>query len=88
MVEINLGIWCASIPALKALFSKAQRERTQNAGYQYHGTDRSGMSGRKASNRALGSMGTIIKNEEFVLREVQRSASGSQERIVQPGVRT
>ncbi|KAF2465722.1 uncharacterized protein BDR25DRAFT_378393 [Lindgomyces ingoldianus] len=37
MIEVNIGIWCASIPSLKALFFKAQRERTRGtAGYKYH----------------------------------------------------
>ncbi|KAF2033593.1 hypothetical protein EK21DRAFT_58065 [Setomelanomma holmii] len=86
MVEINIGIWCASIPALKALFSKAQRERTQHAsGYQYHGTERSGISASRGRNGTpgLGSMGTIIKNEEFVLETVKMErGEGSRERIV------
>ncbi|KAH7088184.1 hypothetical protein FB567DRAFT_425201, partial [Paraphoma chrysanthemicola] len=43
MVEINIGIWCACIPALKALFSKTLRQRSKHAsGYQYHGSERSG----------------------------------------------
>jgi hypothetical protein len=92
MVEVNVGIWCASIPALKALFSKAQRQRTQHTrsnGYQYHGSERSGVSGQKLGNRTNGSMGTIIKNEEFVLEEVvhDNSSNGSRERIVQSGLR-
>ncbi|KAH8732479.1 hypothetical protein GQ44DRAFT_745675 [Phaeosphaeriaceae sp. PMI808] len=39
VIEINVGIWCASIPSLKPLFSKAQRERRgkKRTGYQYHG---------------------------------------------------
>lgn len=75
MVEINVGIWCASIPALKALFSKSQRTRSQNTlthGYQYHGSERSG---------TKKSMGTIIRNEEFTLEEIA-SREGSSERIV------
>jgi len=31
MVEVNIGILCASIPTLKPLVSKAQRHRTQHA---------------------------------------------------------
>lgn len=45
LIEIHIGIYCASIPSLKALFSKAQRQRTQNTlghGYMYHGSERSG----------------------------------------------
>ncbi|CAO2656493.1 Nn.00g052960.m01.CDS01 [Neocucurbitaria sp. VM-36] len=98
MVEINLGIYCASIPSLKALFSKAQRQRTQNTnGYQYHGSGRSGLSDKKTG--ALGPIGTIVKNEEFVMKTVRHddtdvqvrehaaghwSPSTSQERIVNP----
>ncbi|KAI8941917.1 hypothetical protein NX059_000032 [Plenodomus lindquistii] len=37
MVELNMGILCASIPSLKVLFSKAQRQRTtKNGTYQFH----------------------------------------------------
>ncbi|PVI06421.1 hypothetical protein DM02DRAFT_514823, partial [Periconia macrospinosa] len=49
MVEVNMGIWCASIPALKALVTYHQRKATTqdtNSSYQYHG---SGMSGKGAS---------------------------------------
>ena len=31
MLEVNVGILCASIPTLKPLVSKTQRDRTQNA---------------------------------------------------------
>jgi hypothetical protein len=44
MVEVNVGVLCASIPSLKALFSKGQRERSKNgAGYQYHSRGKSGV---------------------------------------------
>lgn len=36
MVEVNIGILCASIPTLKPLVSKAQRHRTQNALLKYN----------------------------------------------------
>jgi hypothetical protein len=36
MVEVNIGILCASIPTLKRLVSKAQRFRTQQALYKYN----------------------------------------------------
>ncbi|KAF1961961.1 hypothetical protein CC80DRAFT_531720 [Byssothecium circinans] len=46
MVEINIGIWCASIPSLKALITRRRHGSSTHAssGYQYHskGTDRSG----------------------------------------------
>jgi hypothetical protein len=35
MVEVNIGILCASIPTLKPLVSKAQRHRTQHALRKY-----------------------------------------------------
>jgi hypothetical protein len=37
MVEVNIGILCASIPTLKPLVSKAQRHRTRQALYKYNG---------------------------------------------------
>jgi hypothetical protein len=89
MIEINIGIWCASIPALKALFSKAQRARTMRSqGYMFHGSERSGVTTenvgtakRTAEGRQSGSFGTIVKNEEFLLEEVV----GGRERIVRVG---
>lgn len=42
MIEVNIGIWCASIPALKALVSTGQRERSRGTGYKYHSRDKSG----------------------------------------------
>ena len=42
MIEVNIGIWCASIPALKALVSSGQRERSRGTGYKYHSRDKSG----------------------------------------------
>ncbi|KAF2732097.1 hypothetical protein EJ04DRAFT_408856, partial [Polyplosphaeria fusca] len=45
MIEVNIGIWCASIPALKALVNRGQRERSRaagNSGYKYHSRDKSG----------------------------------------------
>ncbi|KAF2270070.1 hypothetical protein CC78DRAFT_557482 [Lojkania enalia] len=44
MVEVNVGICCASIPSLKALFIRSQRERSRDrmTGYKYHSRDKSG----------------------------------------------
>ncbi|KAJ4363433.1 hypothetical protein N0V83_009726 [Neocucurbitaria cava] len=71
MVEVNMGILCASIPSLKALFSKAQRERSQNsASYQYHGRERSGGKSSKGSS-GNGSAGTVIQNEAYDLKAVE-----------------
>lgn len=70
MVEVNMGILCASIPALKALFSKAQRQRTQNSGYQYHSRERSGGKswGKSSGN---GSKGTVIQNDDVDLKAME-----------------
>jgi hypothetical protein len=74
MVEINMGILCASIPALKALFSKTQRGRTQNGTYQYHSRDRSVMKGYgqgSANGNKNSSAGTIIQNDSYMLKDVE-----------------
>ena len=83
MVEINVGILCASIPATKALFSKAQRGRTQNGSYEYHSRERSVMksygrgSGNNNSNdnrhenTAKGPTGAVIQNESYELKDVE-----------------
>lgn len=82
MVEINVGILCASIPATKALFSKAQRHRTHNGSYQYHSRERSIMksyghgSGKSNSNNgqegtAGGPTGAVIQNELYELKDVE-----------------
>jgi hypothetical protein len=86
MVEINVGILCASMPATKALFSKAQRHRTQNGSYQYHSRERSIMksygqgSGKSNNNNssdnghedaAQGPTGAVIQNKAYELNGVQ-----------------
>jgi hypothetical protein len=74
MVEINIGILCASIPATKALFSRAQRARTQNGTYQYHSRDRSVMKGYgkgSASGNKTSSAGTVIQNESYELKDAE-----------------
>jgi hypothetical protein len=94
MVEVNIGIYCASIPSLKALFSSKQRDRSRNGTYQYHSRGKSGRIGD-------GSVGTVVKNDSYRLKDVESSgepeaahtrpqtwlASDSEvegERIVQP----
>ncbi|CAO2650054.1 Nn.00g013460.m01.CDS01 [Neocucurbitaria sp. VM-36] len=70
MVEVNIGIYCASVPSLKALFSKAQRERSQTAGYRVHGGERVETIGSKGSGPKKVRdeiLGTITRNEEFSL---------------------
>jgi hypothetical protein len=91
MIEINIGIWCASIPALKALFSKTQRVRTMGSqGYQFHGSERSGDGSRSGRGGwgggggsdnggklvSKGSFGAIVKNEEFLLEETVGGRGG------------
>ncbi|KAF1830883.1 hypothetical protein BDW02DRAFT_633260 [Decorospora gaudefroyi] len=75
MVEVNLGILCASIPATKALFSKAQRDRTKNGSYQYHSRERSITKGyEKGSGSGHGnknsSAGIVVQNS-FPLKNVE-----------------
>lgn len=71
MVEVNLGIWCASIPLLKSLFNKAQRERTRTTGYQYHSSGRSQNPGSEFGSRRTGTGTlTITKKEEFKMEAV------------------
>lgn len=61
MVELNTGILCASIPSLKALFSKVQRERsTQDGTYQFHSR---GFSGVKHYGKHSGIMSTGAADE-------------------------
>jgi hypothetical protein len=69
MIEVNIGIWCASIPALKALISRGQRERSRATGYKYHSRDKSGpsrISAKKTGGGSStdGSQGTVHGNEE------------------------
>lgn len=44
MVEVNIGIWCASIPALKVFIVRHRRGSTTNSGgaYKYHSKEKSG----------------------------------------------
>ncbi|CAO2651442.1 Nn.00g040120.m01.CDS01 [Neocucurbitaria sp. VM-36] len=71
MVEVNMGILCASIPALKALFSKTQRERSQNSAYQYHSRERSGGKTPGNGSSGNGSAGTVIQNEVIDLKAME-----------------
>ncbi|KAI8163085.1 hypothetical protein K4K49_001473 [Colletotrichum sp. SAR 10_70] len=54
MLEINIGIICASVPALKPLFTpRALRDavnRNKRTGYQYHSQDRSGYNSNKSND--------------------------------------
>jgi hypothetical protein len=48
MVEVNVGVWCASIPGLKALCSK-RKGGYAGSGYEWHGRGKSGVSGRSGA---------------------------------------
>ncbi|KAF0330657.1 integral membrane protein [Colletotrichum asianum] len=58
MLEINIGIICASVPALKPLFTpRALRDavnRNKKTGYQYHSQDRSGYNSNRSNNSKSG----------------------------------
>ncbi|KAL0936270.1 uncharacterized protein CTRU02_208485 [Colletotrichum truncatum] len=58
ILEINIGIICASVPALKPLFTpKALREATsrkKRTGYQYHSQERSGFNSNTSENGGAG----------------------------------
>ncbi|KAF2008585.1 hypothetical protein BU24DRAFT_468705 [Aaosphaeria arxii CBS 175.79] len=83
MIEINIGIWCASIPALKALFIRSQREKSRAAtGYHYHSRDKSNSKGATAKIGAGASdsdrsQGTVIGHgdRDSVLLDMKPIAS-------------
>jgi hypothetical protein len=72
MVEIHIGVYCASIPACKALFSSAQRHRSQTDGYQYHSQGRSGKTGESGNN------GSVRANESYGMKGVESGAAKPQ----------
>jgi hypothetical protein len=71
MVEVNIGIWCASIPALKALIAPRSGLGTENArsrAYEYHSRDRSAGAGKKLEESLSGgSRGVSVRLESFDL---------------------
>lgn len=74
MVEVNVGIWCASIPALKALFIRSQRERSRNASsYKYHSRDKSGpkFSGKKFGSTSDHSQGTTNASDVYDMKAME-----------------
>ncbi|KAF2845522.1 hypothetical protein T440DRAFT_407807 [Plenodomus tracheiphilus IPT5] len=86
MVELNMGILCASIPSLKALFSKAQRSRSiHNGTYRFHSHGFSGVKHYGKNSGSMSAAGTAgdAEPETYVLKDVesgerldsQRSAS-------------
>lgn len=71
MVEVNIGIWCASIPALRALIFRRPRDGTSQARsrvYHYHSKERSGVSARKnVGGSSSNSQGVSVGLESFDL---------------------
>lgn len=91
MLEINIGIICASVPALKPLFTpQALREaagRNKRVGYQYHSQERSGFNSNSSKSKdqednsyALDQVGGQA-NSKTVLQSATR-ISGSEESIL------
>ncbi|KZL65570.1 integral membrane protein [Colletotrichum incanum] len=91
ILEINIGIICASVPALKPLFTpKVLREaagRNKRTGYQYHSHERSGFNsnssgsnGRKDNVFDLNSVGGQVKSKTM-LQSTSR-ISGSEDSIL------
>jgi hypothetical protein len=74
MIEVNIGIWCASIPPLKALFSRGQRERSRNAGssgYKYHSRDQSMHPNSGKAMKGSNSEGSQDEGEHFDLKIIE-----------------
>ncbi|KAF2001516.1 integral membrane protein [Amniculicola lignicola CBS 123094] len=78
-IEVNIGIWCASIPALKALLvAKRNRNGTTaagSAGYKYHSRDKSGVASAKLglSTNGSGSKSTRVTDEEYGLSPIEKA---------------
>jgi hypothetical protein len=84
MIEVNIGIWCASIPALKVLIirRRAASLASRSAGtYKYHSSGRSGAKnlGNSSSegSRRLESydMGTVNLTEPGQVRKASKGDS-------------
>lgn len=79
MVEVNVGILCASIPTTKPLFNKAQRERSHKDSYECHSRDHSAMkscgidndNGGHNDEGADGPIGVVLENDSYRLKQVQ-----------------
>jgi hypothetical protein len=74
MVEVNVGIYCASIPALKAIFVRTEGN-TRSSGYRYHSRGKSGTARISGSKKMVGgssgdeSRGTVdVPGEEFDMK--------------------
>ncbi|KAF2795116.1 hypothetical protein K505DRAFT_407146 [Melanomma pulvis-pyrius CBS 109.77] len=65
MVEVNIGIYCASIPALKAIFVRTQYASSRSTGYKYHSRDKSGTTAKNSGSKK---MGTVHAAEAFDMK--------------------
>lgn len=86
MVEVNVGILCASIPTTKPLFNKAQREGSRKDSYECHSRDHSAVKSCGNDNdncshhkdAANGPIGVVLENDSYGLKQVQ---SGQVQRL-------
>ncbi|KAF2714561.1 integral membrane protein [Pleomassaria siparia CBS 279.74] len=80
MIEINIGILCASMPAVKAIFVQVEaRTGSRSTGYQYHSHGKSGTLGETPSNRSQGSLHAL---EEFGLKSMHVESPLEHRRMV------
>lgn len=75
MVEVNIGIYCASIPALKAIFVRTQYASSRSTGYKYHSRDKSGTTAKNSGSKKMvggsssdRSQGTVHAAEAFDMK--------------------
>ncbi|KAF6826827.1 integral membrane protein [Colletotrichum musicola] len=95
VLEINIGIVCASVPALKPLFTPralreaaASRSKRSGAAYQYHSQERSGFGsgGDRSGDReertyAMDRLGGQVRTSKTVVTSKTHN-SGSEESIL------
>lgn len=99
MVEVNIGIWCASIPSLRIILirRRAATQASRSAGtYKYHSSGRSGgnNSGNSRSQESKNvesfDMGTVDLTNPTAVRKASNgnsewSGHGSDDQIYFPG---
>lgn len=83
-VEVNIGILCASIPSLKALFLPGQRQRSRSNAYQYHSGGKSGLQEVGGSGIALAESGDRSKTDSFALDNIEAGSGQGQSDILTP----
>ncbi|KAH7408700.1 hypothetical protein DE146DRAFT_386445 [Phaeosphaeria sp. MPI-PUGE-AT-0046c] len=83
-VEVNVGILCASIPSLKALFLPGQRQRTRTSAYQYHSRGKSGAQEVGGSGTALAETGGKSKTDSFALDNMEVSNEHDHGEVLPP----